>query len=144
MVKKINQFGATCKTLLSQGYTQSWIARKLKVKRQNVNYWAKHPLKTEQKKRRKLPEKYLEKIKQMAANKTTSSMSSSRIASIINDDLVKDKLDMSIHRSTVARILKKEFGSPRRIKKVFYLTDKQKKQRLNFCKDILKKKIKGE
>lgn len=100
--------------------------------------------KPNKKKRRKLPEKYLEKIKQMAANKTTSSMSSSRIASIINDDLVKDKLDMSIHRSTVARILKKEFGSPRRIKKVFYLTDKQKKQRLNFCKDILKKKIKGE
>ena len=34
MVKKINTFGATVKTLLQKGYSQSWIAAKLKVKRQ--------------------------------------------------------------------------------------------------------------
>ena len=51
MVKKINAFGATVKTLLEQGYTQSWIAKKLRVKRQRVNYWATHELKTEQTKK---------------------------------------------------------------------------------------------
>ena len=48
MVKKINEFGATVHTLLKQGYSQSWIAHQLKVKRQGVNYWASHPLKTQQ------------------------------------------------------------------------------------------------
>ena len=62
MVKKINTFGGTVKTLLQKGYSQSWIARKLKVKRQRVNYWALHPLKTEQTKKRKLPDKYIQKI----------------------------------------------------------------------------------
>ena len=47
MVKQINIFGATVKTFLEKGYSQSWIAKKLKVKRQRVNYWALHPLKTE-------------------------------------------------------------------------------------------------
>ena len=46
MVKSINKFGATVKTFLAAGYPQSWIARKLKVPRQKVNYWATHPLKT--------------------------------------------------------------------------------------------------
>ena len=46
MVKQINTFGATVKTLFAKGYSQSWIARRLKVKRQRVNYWALHPLKT--------------------------------------------------------------------------------------------------
>ena len=44
MVKQINVFGATVKTFLEKGYSQSWIATKLKVKRQRVNYWALHPL----------------------------------------------------------------------------------------------------
>ena len=42
MVKKINEFGATVHTLLKQGYSQSWIAHQLKVKRQGVNYLASH------------------------------------------------------------------------------------------------------
>ena len=62
MAKKINTFGATVKTLLLKGYSQSWIALKLKVKRQRVNYWATHPLKTEQTKKRKLPDNYKQKI----------------------------------------------------------------------------------
>ena len=48
MVKKINEFGATALTLLKQGYSQSWIAHQLKIKRQRVNYWASHSLKTQQ------------------------------------------------------------------------------------------------
>ena len=48
MVKKLNTFGTTVKTFLEKGYSQSWIARKLKVKRQRVNYWANHPLKSVQ------------------------------------------------------------------------------------------------
>ena len=93
MAKKINTFGATVKTLLLKGYSQSWIARKLKVKRQRVNYWATHPLKTEQTKKRKLPDAYIQKIIELAKDKTTSSMSSYRIMKYINLKLAKDKMN---------------------------------------------------
>ena len=59
MAKKINTFRGMVKTLLQKGYSQSWIVKKLKVKRQRVNYLTLHPLKTEQIKKRKLPEKYI-------------------------------------------------------------------------------------
>ena len=45
MVKQINKFGATVKTFLEAGYSHAWIARKLNVKRQRVNYWVNNPLK---------------------------------------------------------------------------------------------------
>ncbi len=46
MVKQINTFGANIKTLFAKGYSQSLIARRLKAKRQRVNYQALHPIKT--------------------------------------------------------------------------------------------------
>ena len=143
MAKKINTFGATVKTLLLKGYSQSWIARKLKVKRQRENYWATHPLKTEQTKRRKLPDTYIQKIIELAKDKTTSSMSSYRIMKYINLKLAKDKMNMKISKATICRILNKEYGKPRKIKKVFFLNKKQKDDRVKFCKMILEKGIKG-
>ena len=106
MVKQINIFGATVKTFLEKGYSQSWIAKKLKVKRQRVNYWALHPLKTEQKKKKKLPDEYIKKIIDLAKNKTTSTMSSSRITKLMNLILKRDKKNITISKATVCRILK--------------------------------------
>ena len=54
MVKKLNELGVTIKKLLDQGYSQIWIARKLRVKNQRVNYWAKNPIRTEAKKKKKI------------------------------------------------------------------------------------------
>ena len=61
MVKKLNELGVTIKKLLYQGFSQIWIARKLKIRRQKVNYWAKNPIKKEQKRKRKLGDKYIKK-----------------------------------------------------------------------------------
>ena len=144
MVKQINIFGATVKTFLEKGYSQSWIAKKLKVKRQRVNYWALHPLKTEQKKKKKLPDEYIKKIIDLSKNKTTSTMSSSRITKLMNLILKRDKKNITISKATVCRILKNEYGKPRKIKKVFYLNQKQKDERLKFCKMMLEKGITGE
>ena len=144
MAKKINTFGATVKTLLLEGYSQSWIARKLKVKRQRVNYWATHPLKTEQTKKRKLPDTYIQKIIELTKDKTTSSMSSYRIMKYINLKLAKDKMNMKVSKATICRILNKEYGKPRKIKKVFFLNKKQKDERVKFFKMILEKGIKGD
>ena len=40
MVKKLNELGVTIKKLLNKGLSQIWITRKLKIRRQKVNYWA--------------------------------------------------------------------------------------------------------
>ena len=53
MVKKINKFGTTVKTFLEKGYSQIWISRKLGASKQKVNYWANHPLRTKQFRRKK-------------------------------------------------------------------------------------------
>ena len=115
MVKKLNQFGVTVKSLLQRGYSHIWIARKLKVKRQKVNYWAKHPIKTKQKRRRKLEEKYIKKIIDLAENKTTSMMSSSRITRLINKELLKDGKKCSIHKVIVCSFLNIQMGKSRKI-----------------------------
>ena len=44
MVKKISNIGIAVKAFLEKGFSQIWIARKLGIKNQNVNYWAKHLL----------------------------------------------------------------------------------------------------
>ena len=130
--------------MLEKGYSQIWIARKLKVKKQRVNYWAKTPLKTVQNRRRKLDNKYIEEIINLASDQTTSSMSSTKIARIINKKLKEDGLAKSIHNSTVCRILKQKYGKPRKIKRVFFLTKRQKTERVAFCREILKRQISGK
>lgn len=144
MVKKLNELGITIKKLLAKGYSQIWVARKLKIRRQKVNYWAKNPIKTEQKRKRKLGDKYIKEIIALAENKTTSSMSSNRIANIINKKLKEDGLNLSITKMTVCRILKQEYGKPRKIKKVFYLSKKNKVKRVEFCKKMIEKNISGK
>ena len=134
MVKKMNELAVTIKKLLEQGFSQTWIARKLNIRRQKVNYWAKNPIKSEQKRRRKLGDKYIKEIISLAENKTTSSMSSNKISNIINKKLKEDGTNLSITKMTVCRILNKELGKPRKIKRVFYLSKKNKKKELNFVK----------
>ena len=92
--------------------------------RQNVNYWPRHPLKMVQRKKNYI--KYIERIIKFISNKTTCSISSAKITYIINKMLKINKEDMSIHKSTICRILNKEFGRPRNVKWVFYLAEAQK------------------
>ena len=69
----------------------------------------------------------VKRIIKLASNKTTSSMSSAKITFIINKMLKMNKENMTIHKSTVCRILNKELGRPRKVRRVFYLTEDQKK-----------------
>ena len=144
MANKINNIGIAVKAFLEKGFSQIWIARKLGIKKQNVNYWAKHPFKPVQTRRRKLEDKYIKKILNLASDQTTSNMSSAKIVSLINKDLKNDGKNMTIHKATVCRILNKELGKPRKIKKVFYLSEKQKQKRVEFCKLMLEKGISGQ
>ena len=50
-----------------------------------------------------------------------------------------------MHYTTVNNYIKEYFGTPRKIRKVFYLSESQKKKRFDFCESILKKnKLKSE
>ena len=84
MVKKINQNQdvVSNKTLLSKGYKQPDIVKILKVSKQKVHYWVKNPVTTEQKRRKKLNDKYIQKIYTLAKGQTTSEIGSKRITLI--------------------------------------------------------------
>ena len=45
---------------------------------------------------------------------------------------------------TVCRILNKELGKPMKIKRVFYLSKKNKIKRVEFCKKMIEKNISGK
>ena len=106
MVKKFNQIAATIKTLYLNHIKPISIARKLKISKQRVNYWLKTPIKMEQKRRKKLNEIYRKQIVSLAENQTTSSMSSRKIAYIMNEKFKNNNLKLSISKDTVNRYLK--------------------------------------
>ena len=77
------------------------------------------------------------------------------IAIKINEKLkrqnIRDKNGklLRISKSQVNRILKKKFGKPLKIRKVFYLNEDAKKKRLTFCQRIVamefeRKKLEGK
>ena len=150
MVKKINRDAIAIKTLLDKGYTQARICRLLGLKKQKVSYWANTPIKTEIKRRTQLNEQYKKKIVDLAKDKLTSDMGARKIADIINKELEENNVRdtkgniLSIEKTAVNRYLQNALGRPRKVRRVFYLNDKQKKERVKFCESILNKRIKGE
>ena len=150
MGKRINKDAITIKTLLRKGYTQARICRILGLKKQKVSYWANTPITMENKRRTKLNDEYKDKIVQMAQDKLTSDMSSRKIADKINRELKENDVRdykgrlLSIEKTTINRYLKKALGKPRKVRRVFYLNEKQKKDIVKFCESILNRKIKGE
>ena len=150
MVKHLNKDAITIKELLNKGMRQCQIAKLLNLKRAKVNYWSKVEIKERQFKKKKLKDEYIKKIQKWATNKTTSLRSSRKISYMINSVLEKkgevDKKGkkLSIHFTTVNNYLKEYFGRPKKIRKVFYLSDIQKKKRCDFCQKILAKKLKPE
>ena len=113
-----------------------------------VNYYAHRPEIIPRGERSKLPRKYLEKIYELGKNHKTSERSGGMIANIINNELIKDKIlnkkgeQQTISKSQVNRILKRRY-TPRKIDKVFYLTEEHQKKRVKFCEELLKKELKG-
>ena len=138
------------KELLKKGYKQCQISLLLGIKKEKVSYWARHELRTSQEKSKKLKDIYIQAIIRWATNKTTSSMSSRKIASKINSILRKrNEVDkrgkpITVHYTTVNNYLKKYFGKPRRIRKVFFMSNENRKKRVEFCRRILGMNIKPE
>lgn len=130
-------------TLLKQGKSQKWIANQLDVSRQNVSYWANHPI-APRKRTTKLNEKEIDEIVKLAVDKTTGEIGSRTIASIMNEKFKKEGKNVKTCKSSVNNYLKKRGIKLRKIKKIFALNEKQKKQRVQFCQKMIEKEIKGE
>ena len=147
MVKKINRDAESIKKLLSMGYKQTEIVKMLKIKKQKVSYWANKEIIQIQKRRKKLKNVYIERIIKWARNKTTSTMSSRKICTMINSVLNKrnevdyKKRPISISYRTISNYLKEHYGRPKKIRRAFYLTEDQMKKRVEFCENILYKNI---
>ena len=62
MVKKTNEDAVAIKSLINRGYRQKTICKILGIKKQKVSYWANNEIKTTTIRKRKLPQKYIDKI----------------------------------------------------------------------------------
>ena len=133
-IKKLTNKGAAIKFQMERGMSNAAISRSLGISESTVRYYRKRPDILKVKRTSKLPKKYIDKIYEMASNKTTREMPGGLIAIKINQKLKKDnavdkngKL-LSITKSQVNRILKEKFGKPLKIRKVFYLNEEAKKK----------------
>ena len=68
----------------------------------------------------------MNKIISFGENQTTSSMSSRKLANIMNAQFQKEDINLSISKDSVNRFLKEEFGKPRKIHKVVPFDEKAK------------------
>ena len=122
------------KELIKKGYKQCEISSILDIKKEKVSYWARHDLRTSQKKCKKLKDIYIQAIQRWANNKVTRSMSSRKIATKINSVLSKrNEVDkngkpITVHFTTANNYLKQYFGKPRKIRKVFFMSKENKKK----------------
>ena len=126
--KKINEDAILIKRLLDKKIRQIDIANKFNISKQKVYYWKKTNIKTEIHRRLKLDQEDIDKIIELAKNKTTSEMSCRKIAAIMNKKFEEEGKKTRISRTTVAKYLKNHFGTPRKMKKVFSTNDKKKKK----------------
>ena len=147
MVKKLNRDAFLIKLLLEKGIKQCDIVKLLHLKKQKVSYWANTELKNTQKRRKKLNEIFVTKIRELARNKTTSAMSSRKIAAIINQELEKENVldknnkPLTIHHGTVCAYLREYYGKPKKIRKTFFLNPEQMQRRVEYCNMIIDRKI---
>ena len=98
------------------------------------------------KKGKKISQFYVDKIISLTRNKTTSTISCRKIARIINISFKKRNImqngkPLNISFKTVRNYLKEVYGKPKKIRKVFYLNESQKKKRLEICHKILEREI---
>ena len=148
-IKKLTQKGSAFRFQIDRGMSNSEILKSLGVPESTVRYYRKRPDNLEIKKASKLPKKFIDEIYKMASNKTTLEMPGGLIAIKINEKLkrqnIRDKNGklLSISKSQVNRILKKKYGKPLKIRKVFYLNEDAKKKRLTFCQRIVEMEFEG-
>ena len=149
-LKKMTNKGEAIRFQMERGLSNAQISKTLGIPESTIRYYRKRPKNLEVKRNSKLPTKYINKICELASNKTTREMPGRLISIKINKMLEKDKIIdkkgklLSITKSQVNRILKEKYGKPLKIKKVFYLDEDAMDKRLKFCKKIIDMNLEGK
>ena len=120
------------------------IAKKYRIKKDKFNYWKKHKIRTAINRRSKFADDDIKYMIKLAENQTTSNMGSRKIAILMNKKFKDEGRDLTISHMTSCRILNKNLGKPRKIKKVFSINNKKKQERIKYCNKILELKLKGK
>ena len=118
MVKKINEYGVLIKNMMEKGYKPAYITKNFGFRNQKISYWKNTQIKKVINRRSKLSDEDIKEIIKMAENQTTSNMGCRKIAAIMNEKFNKMGSKLRVSKATVARILKKYYGKPRK-KKIF-------------------------
>ena len=111
-IRNLSKKGAAIKYQMERGLSNAQISKSLGIPESTVQYYRNRSDIKEIKRASKLPQKYIDKIYQMASNKTTREMFGRLIAIKINEKLKKDKIKdkngnfLTITKSKVNRILR--------------------------------------
>ena len=133
-IKKLTNKGAAIKFQMERGMSNTEFSKTFGIAESTVRYYRKRPDVLETKRAYKLPKKYIEKIYEMASNKTTREMPGGFISIKINQKLKKDNVVdknrkiLSITKSHINETLREKFGKPLKIRKVCYLKEESKKK----------------
>ena len=144
MVKEYQERAIAIKKVYEAGMKAIEIARLLSISPQKVNYWIHHPITYKKKRREKLTKNERNFIIKWAKNKPINIASAKRIQKRFNrlsKYQKENKLQKKVSISTINKILNKFISKPKKIRKVFLLTETQKKKRYEFLEFMKKKKI---
>ena len=97
--------------------------KKYEIKKQKISYWKNKEIKTAINRRSKFTDDDIKYMIKLAENQTTSNMGSRKIAILMNKKFKDERRDLIISQMATWRILNKNIGKPRKIKKVFYINN---------------------
>ena len=111
------------------------IAKLFNISKQKVNYWIHNPIILRRKRRTKMTRKEINIIVKWATDRPVNLYSARKIQKKFNS-LPKSKKEKGLQKkvslSTVNKTLNQYLSKPKPIRKVFYLDENKKEQRLRF------------
>ena len=123
------------------------IAKLFNISPQKVNYWVHHPIIYHRKRRTKLTRNERNIIIRWAKNKPVNIASSKIIQrkfNYLSKSKKEDNKPKKVSLSTINKTLNNFISKPKKMRKVFVLTENNKKQRMNFLKFMEKNNISPE
>ena len=130
-----NELAITIKKLYKTGMKQIDIAKLFNISKRKVNYLVHNPIILKKKRRRKLIQKEKNLIVRWARDKPINLWSAKKIQNKFNlfpKNKKEKNMPKKISLSTVNKTLNQYLSRPKQMKKVFYLNEKKKEQRLKF------------
>ena len=135
MVKKYQEYAIAIKKNHEAGMKAIEIANLFDLSPQRVNYWIHHLITYHKKRRTKLTKNERNIIIKWAKDKPINIASAKKILHKFNNlskSKKEKKLPKTVCLSTINKTLNKYISKPKKMKKVFILTESQKAKRFEF------------